>query len=64
MTGARATSRASRAVAAATCERSTSMPRRCISPHHLPAEGAQAAVAGVSVAASAQGTLRLWVSVR
>ena len=64
MTGACAASRAAVIVAGATCDRSTSMPRRCISRTTSRPKAVSPPAAGSSVAESAHGTLRLWVSVR
>lgn len=62
-TGASLVSRASRIVVAATCERSTSMPRRFISRTTSRPNADSPPTAGSSVAESAHGTLSLWVSV-
>ena len=64
MTGASATSRASRMVAGEVWDRSTSIPSRCISATTWRPNAVSPPAAGASVAESAQGTLALWVSVR
>jgi hypothetical protein len=63
ITGASATSSASLMVVAATCDRSTSMPRRCISRTTSRPNAVSPPAAGLSVAESAQGRFRLCVSV-
>ena len=63
MTGAWATSRASRMVELATCDRSTSMPSRCISATTSRPKSVSPPACGWSVAESAQPTLLLWVRV-
>ncbi len=64
MTGAAATSSASRIVPGDTWDRSTSMPSRCISPTTARPNPVSPPARGSSVAESAHGTLLLWVSVR
>ena len=61
MTGAAETRKASAIVAGETCEMSTSMPSRFISLTTRSPKGVRAVVLGVSVAASAQSSVVLWV---
>ena len=63
ITGASAAVSASRMVDAATWDRSTSMPSRCISPVTARPNPVRPPAAGSSVAESAHGTFRLWVRV-
>ena len=62
-TGVVATSSASLMVPGETCDRSTSMPIRCISVTTSRPKSVRPPQAGSSVAASAQGVFRVWVSV-
>ena len=62
-TGPSAVSSASRMVSGETCERSTSMPSRCISRTTSRPNAVSPPADGSSVAESAQGRLRLWVRV-
>ena len=64
ITGAWATSSAWCMVETATCDRSTSMPIRCISRTTSRPNSVSPPACGSSVAESAQPTLALWVSVR
>ena len=63
ITGASATSSASRIVSGDTCDRSTSMPIRCISRTTSRPNSVSPPACGSSVAESAQPVLALWVSV-
>ena len=63
MIGAFETRRASAIVAGETCEMSTSIPSRFISLTTRSPNGERPSLLGASVAASAQGSVVLWVSV-
>ncbi len=63
MTGACETRRASAIVSGETCEMSTSMPSRFISLTTRSPNGVRPSCLGASVAASAQSSVALWVSV-